>query len=71
METITIQKTVDTKAKELVTLLSTGLPVRVIAKQKRVSEKSVVNQVEQLKKDFDCANTVSLVAFFLRNGLIQ
>lgn len=71
MEITIKQAAPDQKDKDLVKLLAEGFTVSEISIKKKISKKSIVNHIERLKYGYNCSNTPSLVAFFIRQNFIQ
>jgi DNA-binding NarL/FixJ family response regulator len=56
---------------EIVTQLSYGFTTKEIATNFNVKSKTIEARILNLKKQCNCANTVELVAKYLRNKLID
>lgn len=72
-----IGKTIDHKVpilkedKELVSMLADGMKGNQIAEKLRITENKLASELMILRAKFNCKNSLNLVAYFLRNKIID
>jgi DNA-binding CsgD family transcriptional regulator len=72
MEVITIKNSVrEINVAEIVKMYSEGLQAGEISRQVHISRRTLESKVAQIKASYKVKTIAQLVAFFLRNGLIQ
>ena len=68
---VEMELNVTEREKELVSLLTEGKTAPKTAAKAGTNESSLAAELSKIRAKYDCDNSIQLVAFFLRNKLID